>query len=212
MPCAFKPASIAPSTSRKDSTFTVQTFLKPMKSATKRLAGSEKTSAGVPTCWMRPEREDDDPIREGEGLGLVVGDVDGRDLEPLVEGLELVAQLDAQLRVEVGERLVEQEEPRLEDDAARDGDALLLAAGHLGREFGGVALEVDEPQRGVDPLRHLGLADAAELEPEGDVLAHGEVREQRVVLEDHAELALFRRDFVDRIVDALVVDPDLARW
>ena len=70
-----------------------------------------------------------------------------RDLETLVQGLELVAKLDAQLRVQIGERLVQQEEPRLEDDAARDGDALLLAPGHLGREFGGVALEVDEPQR-----------------------------------------------------------------
>ena len=166
-------------------------FLKPMKSATKRLTGRQKTWAGVPICWMRAGAQDDDPVRERERLGLVVRDVDRGDLQALVQRLELVAQLDAQLRVEVGQRLVEEEKARLKDDAARDGDALLLAAGHLRGKLRRVALEVDELQRVLDPLGGLRPPQvAAKLQPEGHVLEDGEVREKRVVLEDHAELAL----------------------
>ena len=45
------------------------------------------------------------------------------------------AHLEPQLGVEVGERLVHQDERRLDDDGARDGDALLLAAGQLPRQL-----------------------------------------------------------------------------
>ena len=44
---------------------------------------------------------------------------------------ELEPHLHAQLRVEVRERLVEQEHLRLAHDGAADGDALALAAGKL---------------------------------------------------------------------------------
>ena len=41
--------------------------------------------------------------------------------------------MDAQLRVEIGQRFVEQEDIRIADDGAADGDALALAAGELAR-------------------------------------------------------------------------------
>jgi hypothetical protein len=73
------------------------------------------------------------------------------------------AHLGAQGRVEVGERLVEQEQRRPADDRAAHGDALALAAGELLREAieerveaehgGGVASRAPRPRPGV--LRSL---------------------------------------------------------
>ena len=81
---------------------------------------------------------DHDLVGHGHRLDLVVGDVDRRGLEPLVQLLDLGAHLHAQLGVEVRQRLVEQEHLRVAHDGAAHGDALALAAGELAR----IALEV----------------------------------------------------------------------
>jgi hypothetical protein len=57
-----------------------------------------------------------------------VGDVDAGRAELLVEPADVDADLGAQGGVEVGERLVEQEQLRAADDRAAHGDALALAA------------------------------------------------------------------------------------
>jgi hypothetical protein len=59
---------------------------------------------------------DDDLVGHGHGLDLVVGDVDRGGLEALVQLLDLGAHAHAQLRVEVRERLVEQEHLRVAHD------------------------------------------------------------------------------------------------
>ena len=73
--------------------------------------------------------EQDDPVRQGHGLDLVVGDVDHGGAESAMQFGELYAHLDAQRGVEVGQRLVEQEYPGLLDQGAADGHPLALAAG-----------------------------------------------------------------------------------
>ena len=74
-----------------------------------------------------------DLVGHGHGFDLVVGDVDRRGLEPLMQFLDLGAHRDAQLGVEVGQRLVEQEHLRIAHDGAAHRDALALAAGQLPR-------------------------------------------------------------------------------
>jgi hypothetical protein len=74
--------------------------------------------------------------RTRPSLLLVVRDVDGGDREPPLQVADLVPHLHAQLRVEVGQRLVEEQHARTDDDRARERDALLLAAGELARELG----------------------------------------------------------------------------
>ena len=66
-------------------------------------------------------------------LDLVVGDVDDGGAEVLVQLLDLGAHVDAQLGVEVRQRLVEQEHIRIAHDRAAHRDALALAAGELAR-------------------------------------------------------------------------------
>ena len=78
-----------------------------------------------------------DLVRERQRLALVVGDVDGGEIEFALQPLELGAHAVAQLGVEIGERLVEQEKLRLHHQRAREREPLLLAAG----ELGGVAVD-----------------------------------------------------------------------
>ena len=74
---------------------------------------------------------------ERHRLDLVVRDVDRRHAEPLVQPRQLGAHVDAELRVEVRERLVHQERGRLADDGAAHRDPLPLPA----RERAGTPFE-----------------------------------------------------------------------
>ena len=75
--------------------------------------------------------EHDDLVGERHRLDLVVGDVDHRRRQLLVELGELEPHLHAELGVEVGERLVEEEDLRVAHQRPADRDALALAAGEL---------------------------------------------------------------------------------
>jgi hypothetical protein len=124
---------------------------------------------------------------------------DGR-AEPLVQPRHLEPHLRAQRRVEIGQRLVEQEHLGLAHDRAADRDALALAAGQRARlaiqqcfelkRLGGAA------HGGVD----VALRAAGDLQREAHVLGHRHVRIQRVALEHHRHAALGRRRVGD--VDA----------
>ena len=95
-----------------------------------------------------------DAVGKRHRLDLIMRDIDHGRGDLLVEALDLAAHLVAQLGVEVGERLVEQEDARIAHDGAPDGDALALAAGELAR----IALE----QR--HDAQHVGNAPDALLD------------------------------------------------
>ena len=113
-----------------------------------------------------------------------------RDLDP---------HLHAQRRIEVGQRLVEQEHARVAHDRPADRHALALAA----RELLGLALEqvLDlQDARGVaHPLVDALLADLRELQAERHVVVHAHVRIERVGLEHHGDAALGRGELVDHL-------------
>jgi len=151
--------------------------------------------------------EHDDFVGHGHRLDLVVGDVDHRRLERVVQFADLDPHLHAQRRVEVGERLVEQERLGLAHDRPADGDALALAAGELARLAVEIVGEV-ERRGGLADLAcdHVGLA-ARHLQREADVGAHAHVRIERVGLEHHRQPALGRAN----IADILAVDENPPR-
>ena len=95
--------------------------------------------------------EHDDLVGHGHRLDLVVGDVDHRRLEGVVQFADLDPHLHAQCRVEIAERLVEQERLRLAHDRAPDGDTLPLAAGELARLAVEIVGEVQRPLRPCGP-------------------------------------------------------------
>ena len=78
--------------------------------------------------------------------------------EALVQLLDLGAHRDAQLGVEVGQRLVEQEHLRVAHDGAAHGDALALAAGELARIAVEQRREAEDVGGALDALVDLALA------------------------------------------------------
>jgi hypothetical protein len=111
-----------------------------------------------------------------------------------VQSLEEGASLEPEPGVEVGERLVEEEEPGPVGDRARERNPLLLAAGQLGgppREH-----RVQPEVRAHIPClcTPLRLRHPLDLQRVGDVVDDGHVRVERVVLEDHRDVSGARRE------------------
>ena len=72
--------------------------------------------------------EDRHPVGDAQCFLLVVGHVDCRQAELLADPADLATHLDAELGVEIGERLVEHQAARSNHQRSGQGDALLLAA------------------------------------------------------------------------------------
>ena len=98
-----------------------------MKPATNRFFGWLKTVLRGADLLDEAVAHDDDAVTERHGLRLVVGDVDECGVDAGAELDDLSAHLVTELGVEVGQRLVHQQDLRIADDGAADGDALALA-------------------------------------------------------------------------------------
>ncbi len=153
-------------------------------------------------------------MRERERLALVVGHVNGGDAELALQALQLETKVMPKLRVQVRERLVEEQELRLHHQRARERQALLLAAGQLGRLALGEVVELDGVQHAHHLVADFGarILPGADFERERRVLEHVHVRPDRVRLEHHAEAAAVRSDehALCRRVDDALVHGDLA--
>ena len=153
------------------------------------------------------EAEDRDAIRHRQRFFLVVRHVDRGDAELLLELADLRPHLHADLGVEIGERLVEQQHLRIQHERTRQRHALLLPA----RQLAGITIaqpgETHLLQHRSHPPGPVGRGDLAQLQAVRDVLGHRHVRPQRIVLEHHADAALVRR----HVVDHAIAETDLAR-
>src|SRR5665648_795053 len=150
--------------------------------------------------------EHGDPVAHRHGLGLVVRHVDGGDAQAAGQRGDLAAGLDAQLRVQVGQRLVHQEHLGRTHDGAAHRDALPLATGEgLGATVE-VLLEVEHLRGLFDTLADVRLRDAGDLQGEAHVVGDGHVRVQRVVLEHHRDVPVLGLD----VGDVAVADQDAA--
>jgi hypothetical protein len=118
----------------------------------------------------------------------VVGDEDAGRRGPPAEPLEIVGQLRPRPRVERAERLVEEQELRLDDERPGQADPLRLA----GRELAGMPVaQVSDPQPlepAVDPPARLRRVDPSEPEAGRDVVEDGRGEEERR-RQDEAEAA-----------------------
>ena len=140
---------------------------------------------------------DRDPRSHRHRLVLVVGDVDERPGEALLQRDQLAPRLHPQPRVEIAQRLVHQEHLRLAHDRPADGDALLLPARELAWQPVEQVADLEQRHhllraRPDHLARHLATA-----QRELQVLPHGHVRVERVVLEDHRDVAVLRRHVGD---------------
>ena len=115
------------------------------------------------------------------------------------------AHADAELRIEVRQRLVHEEGLRLADDRAPHRDTLALAAGERGRAPVEQLGEAQQLGHLLDPPTRVVLRRPADFQSVAEVLAHRHVRVQRVVLEDHRDVAMPRRE----VGDVTVADADV---
>ena len=149
-------------------------------------------------------------VAEGHRLHLVVGDVDHRRPEPALEPGDFGAHGDAELGVEVGERLVHEEGLGLAHDGPPHGHALALPPGEVGRLAVEVLGEVEDPGSVHHALANLGRIDFGEAQRECHVLPHGHVWVEGIVLEHHGDVALARRLLVhDLAADAQLTLADV---
>ena len=79
--------------------------------------------------------------------------------------LDLVAHLGAEVRVEIGEGLVQKQQRRGRGQGAGHGHALLLAAGQLVGIAGLELAEADEPQDLAHPVAAGSSAHTLETDP-----------------------------------------------
>ncbi len=129
------------------------------------------------------------PVRELEGLLLVVGDEQGGDPQLALDGANGAPQLEAHAGVERPERLVEQQHLRLVREGAGESDALLLPAGQLARSASAKAGQTDHLQQLVAAAAALGRLDAADAQGELDVLGRRHTAEQGIALEHEPDAA-----------------------
>ncbi len=106
-------------------------------------------------------------------------------LRPQVE--QVGTQRFGRQHVECRERLVHQQDRRVDDERAREAHALAHPARQLARIRVLEAVETDQVDRGKRALAPLARTDAERFQPGFHVLQHGQPREQREGLEHHRD-------------------------
>jgi len=121
----------------------------------------------------------------------------------------LGSRLDTKLRVQVREGLIHQEYLGFANDGASHGDPLALPT----RESFGLAIEVGLEIQQLGCVLNAGgtvlFANTGDLQRKPHVFCHGHVGVEGIVLEDHRDIAVFRRDIGDISVtdeDAPIID------
>src|SRR5580704_176652 len=134
-----------------------------------------------------------------------MGYIDHGRCDFLMEALDLAAHVVPELRVEIGQRLVEQKDPRIAHHRAPDRDALTLAPGELARIALKQATNAQHAGNAGHAVLDLLLGHSTRPQTERNVAEHGHVRIERVVLEHHGDIAVARA----HVVDDLAADFDL---
>ena len=132
---------------------------------------------------------DDDAVRHGHRLDLVVRHVQGRRVQAVVESAELAAHELAHLRVQGAERLVHQERLRLAHDGAPERHPLAVAARQRRHALVEEVLDAQQRRGLLDPSPALPARHPVALQGEGDVVEHLHVRVEREELEHERDVA-----------------------
>ena len=136
-------------------------------------------------------------VGHAHGFGLVMGHIDHREAQALLQFAQLAAHFLAQLGVEIGKGFVHQADLGLGDQRAPQRHALLLSAGQLR----GPAIKQGRKAQQLggfgQATRGFGRGHLAHRQPEAYVLRHREVGKQRIVLEHHGDAALGGRQMAD---------------
>jgi hypothetical protein len=147
--------------------------------------------------------EDGDAVGHRQSLALIMGDENEGDAERLLQRLEFLLHLLAQLEVERAQRLVEEQHPGAVDECPGQRDALALAAGELARPALAIFGQLHEFERAAGFSVARRLADPAHHQRVGDVVDDVQMRKQRIVLEDRVDVAPIGRNALRGLAEYL---------
>ena len=164
--------------------------------------GNEQRARIVVDVLRRPELFDHavvhhrHPMGKRHRLDLVMGDIDRRHLELMLQALQLGAHLHAQLRVEIGQRLVKQEDPWCSYDRPGQRHPLALTAGKLPRQPVQQRLQLHPASDLLDPALVFSGRHLSDHQGIADIVRHRKMRIERIGLEHHGNVAIFRQHVV----------------
>ena len=141
-----------------------------------------------------PVLDHGDALADAERFELVRRRVDRGGAELPVQPLELGPHVVAELGIEVGERLVEEEEPRAADDGAPDGEPLLLAAAERCRPAVERVGDAQQLRCLTHPRIDLGTPHLHLPQGVGEVLEGRQMRIEGEALKDHRHVAALDRN------------------
>src|SRR3546814_518239 len=127
---------------------------------------------------------DQDLIGHGHCFDLVVRDVYRGGTQALMQRFDFGPHLHTQLCIQVGQRLIEQENLRVAHNRAAHGHALALTARQLTRITLQQLAQPKDFGRAVNPLPNRCLVDLGQHERKSHVVEYRHVRIQGLVLED----------------------------
>ena len=110
------------------------------------------------------------------------------------------AHIDAQLRIEVRERLIEHKHPGITHDCPANGHALPLAARELLRFTIQQVRELQRFSHHFHLATDLRFRHFIHLQPVAHVLCHRHVRVERIGLEDHRHAAAGGHDIIHHLI------------
>src|SRR5260370_11183095 len=152
--------------------------------------------------------QEDDVVAQKSGLAKVVGDQHHRLAERAKDGAQIALQVGADERIERAQRLIEEEQDRIEHERPHQAHPLPLPARELRRKpveaSGGEAGEGGELGGARLDAR---LLPAEIARHQGDVPARAQVRKQPAFLDDVAHAAPERERIARPELDAFEADP-----
>ena len=143
---------------------------------------------------------DNDPVTERHCFDLIVRDVDECGVDLLTKTDDLRTHLSAEFRIQVGERLVHQNDLRLSYNCTSDCNTLSLAAGKRLRES---VKDFRDLQRAGGFLNFpvdFFLGQFSEFQGERHILVNSHMGIQGVVLEDHRDVPVTGSDDIGKDV------------
>ena len=140
---------------------------------------------------------DHDGIGHAQGFFLVVGDENKGDPGGLLNLLQFLLHILAQLQVQRTQRLVQKQNLGFIHQRPGNGDTLLLTAGQAGNTTVGKAGEHDHIQHFFNLFLDFLLGNLPFPQGKGNVFKYIQVGEQGVFLEHRIDIALMGRHIVD---------------
>ena len=108
-----------------------------------------------------------------------------------------IAHLYAKFRVQIGQRFVHQQDFGMNDDCPCQCNTLLLAAGELGRHTIRILVYFDHLQDFISLAVTLCFRNLSGFQSVGYIIPNGHMRENSIVLKNHAHVSAVGGDVVD---------------